>query len=107
MSKSGLLCRHAVDYKLPEYRWGNLESRHERDASSALARNQKPHMASDQRKASCGLLGRDELQFNRRKRSDLFVDTLRHMVTAPALTFEKLPASVSLQLDQLFSAEFF
>jgi transposase-like protein len=29
-------------------------------------------------------------RFNRRKRSDLFIDTLRHMVTAPVLTFEKL-----------------
>jgi hypothetical protein len=32
------------------------------------------------------------VRFNRRKRSDLFVDTLRHMVTAPTLTFEKLTA---------------
>jgi transposase-like protein len=31
-------------------------------------------------------------RFNRRKRSDLFVDTLRHMVTAPTLTFQKLTA---------------
>jgi transposase-like protein len=31
-----------------------------------------------------------EFRFNRRKRSDLFIDTLRHMVTAPVLTFEKL-----------------
>jgi transposase-like protein len=31
-------------------------------------------------------------RFNRRKRSDLFVDTLRHMVTAPVLTFETLTA---------------
>lgn len=31
-------------------------------------------------------------RFNRRKRSDLFTDTLRHMVTAPALTFQKLTA---------------
>jgi len=31
-------------------------------------------------------------RFNRRKNSDLFVDTLRHMVTAPVLTFEKLIA---------------
>jgi transposase-like protein len=29
-------------------------------------------------------------RFNRRNRSDLFVDTLRHMVTAPVLTFKKL-----------------
>jgi transposase-like protein len=33
-----------------------------------------------------------EFRFNRRKRSDLFVDTLRHMITAPVLTFEKLTA---------------
>jgi transposase-like protein len=31
-------------------------------------------------------------RFNRRKNSDLFVDTLRHMITAPVLTFEKLTA---------------
>ena len=31
-------------------------------------------------------------RFNRRKRSDLFIDTLRHMVTAPVLTFDKLTA---------------
>lgn len=31
-------------------------------------------------------------RFNRRKRSDLFVDTLRHMITAPVLTFERLTA---------------
>jgi transposase-like protein len=29
-------------------------------------------------------------RFNRRHNSDLFLDTLRHMVTAPVLTFEKL-----------------
>ncbi len=31
-------------------------------------------------------------RFNRRKNSDLFVDTLRHMITAPVLTFQKLTA---------------
>jgi transposase-like protein len=31
-------------------------------------------------------------RFDRRKRSDLFLDTLRHMVTADPLTFEKLVA---------------
>jgi len=36
----------------------------------------------------------DEMQFrfNRRKNANLFLDTLRHMVTAPVLTFEKLTA---------------
>jgi transposase-like protein len=31
-------------------------------------------------------------RFNRRKKANLFLDTLRHMVTAPVLTFEKLTA---------------
>ena len=30
--------------------------------------------------------------FNRRKNANLFLDTLRHMITAPVLTFEKLTA---------------
>ncbi len=33
-----------------------------------------------------------EFRFNRRNRPDLFIDTLRHMVTASTLTFEKLTA---------------
>jgi transposase-like protein len=33
-----------------------------------------------------------EFRFNRRKSATLFLDTLRHMVTAPVLTFEKLTA---------------
>jgi hypothetical protein len=33
-----------------------------------------------------------QFRFNRRKHADLFVDTLRHMVTADPLTFEKLIA---------------
>ena len=33
-----------------------------------------------------------EFRFNRRNRPDLFLDTLRHMVTAPVLKFEKLTA---------------
>ena len=31
-------------------------------------------------------------RFNRRGRADLFIDTLRHMVTADPLTFEELTA---------------
>jgi transposase-like protein len=34
-----------------------------------------------------------EFRFNRRNRSDLFLDTLRHMVTSDPLTFEKLTAA--------------
>jgi transposase-like protein len=33
-----------------------------------------------------------EFRFNRRQDKNLFVDTLRHMITAPTLTFEKLTA---------------
>jgi transposase-like protein len=31
-------------------------------------------------------------RFNRRKNANLFLDTLRHMITAPVLTFDKLTA---------------
>jgi len=31
-------------------------------------------------------------RFNRRKNANLFLDTLRHMVTSPVLTFERLTA---------------
>jgi transposase-like protein len=36
-------------------------------------------------------------RFNRRNRSDLFLDTLRHMVTADPLTFENLTADKTLR----------
>jgi hypothetical protein len=36
------------------------------------------------------LLDKSTFRFNRRKASALFLDTLRHMVTSPVLTFEKL-----------------
>jgi hypothetical protein len=34
-------------------------------------------------------------RFNRRKRSDLFLDTLRHMITADPLSFEALTRDVA------------
>jgi transposase-like protein len=37
-------------------------------------------------------------RFNRRKNANLFLDTLRHMVTAPTLTFERLTSHTS-ELD--------
>ena len=33
-----------------------------------------------------------ELRFNRRKDKNLFLDTLKHIIIAPVLTFEKLTA---------------
>jgi transposase-like protein len=38
-------------------------------------------------------------RFNRRKSSTLFLDTLRHMITAPVLTFEKLTANPPAQQE--------
>jgi len=40
-----------------------------------------------------------EFRFNRRKSQTLFLDTLRHMITAPVLTFEKLTANRSAQQE--------
>jgi transposase-like protein len=40
-----------------------------------------------------------EFRFNRRNRHDLFIDTLRHMITAPTLTFERLTADPAAQQE--------
>jgi len=44
-------------------------------------------------KTSSSLPRRNDVPVNRRGRADLFLDTLRHMVTADPLTFERLTAS--------------
>jgi transposase-like protein len=44
------------------------------------------------RKHLTSYLNEMTFRFNRRKSRTLFLDTLRHMVTAPALTFERLTA---------------
>lgn len=41
-----------------------------------------------------------EFRFNRRKREDLFVDTLRHMITADPLTFEHLTHEPDPEFDK-------
>lgn len=42
-----------------------------------------------------------EFRFNRRKRSDLFLDTLRHMITADPMTFENLTAEPDPDFDKV------
>lgn len=42
-----------------------------------------------------------EFRFNRRKRSDLFIDTLRHMITADPMTFENLTAEPDPEFDKV------
>jgi hypothetical protein len=60
----------------------------------AMTQTDKPML--DVTMSAAGIAARDKLErefrFNRRRRSDLFLDTLRHMITAPVLTFEKLTA---------------
>lgn len=41
-----------------------------------------------------------EFRFNRRKREDLFIDTLRHMITADPMTFENLTAEPDPEFDK-------
>lgn len=42
-----------------------------------------------------------EFRFNRRKREDLFLDTLRHMITADPLTFENLTHEPDPEFDKV------
>jgi hypothetical protein len=61
---------------LAQLRWVLRRGRRQQDSSTEVRRG-VPEVAR---------------AFNRRDKSDLFVDTLRHMVTAPVLTFERLTA---------------
>jgi hypothetical protein len=49
-------------------------------------------MASRQRKTFGVLSGRNDIPIRSSKNHDPFLDTLRHMVTADPLTFERLTA---------------
>ncbi len=51
-----------------------------------------PHELTDTTELTPPILDEMSFRFNRPGNADLFLDTLRHMVTAPVLTFEKLTA---------------
>lgn len=85
--------RHkTIRHKLKIYVKGDIHTDTVESAFSLLKRGIMGTWHRMSAKHLAAYLQEMEFRFNRRKRSDLFLDTLRHMVTAPVLTFEKLTA---------------
>lgn len=85
--------RHkTIRHKLKIYVKGDIHTNTIESAFSLLKRGVLGTWHKISAKHLASYLQEMEFRFNRRKRSDLFLDTLRHMITAPVLTFEKLTA---------------
>ncbi|MGB6473410.1 MAG: IS1595 family transposase [Candidatus Sulfotelmatobacter sp.] len=81
-----------VNHKSKEYVRGDVYTNTVESAFSLLKRGIIGNWHKVSAKHLPAYLQEMEFRFNRRKSPALFLDTLRHMVTAPALTFEKLTA---------------
>lgn len=85
--------RHVtVNHKAKEYVRGMAYTNTVESAFSLLKRGIMGTWHKVSGKHLQAYLSEMTFRFNRRKNHDLFLDTLRHMVTAPALTFERLTA---------------
>lgn len=81
-----------IRHKLKIYVKGDIHTNTIESAFSLLKRGVIGTWHKVSAKHLASYLQEMEFRFNRRKRSDLFLDALRHMVTAPVLTFENLTA---------------
>lgn len=79
-----------VAHSKKEYARGDVHTNYIESAFSLLKRGIMGSWHRVSAKHLAAYLEEMEFRFNRRKNSNLFVDTLRHMVTAPVLTFKKL-----------------
>jgi transposase-like protein len=85
--------RHkTIRHKLKIYVKGDIHTNTVESAFSLLKRGVIGTWHKISAKHLAAYLQEMEFRFNRRNRSNLFIDTLRHMITAPVLTFEKLTA---------------
>lgn len=93
MKKAGVKAPHkTINHSSKVYVMGDIHTNTVESAFSLLKRGIMGTWHKVSAKHLPAYLQEMEFRFNRRKRSDLFIDTLRHMVTAPALTFERLTA---------------
>lgn len=81
-----------VNHKAKEYVRGDVYTNTVESAFSLLKRGIVGTWHKISAKHLEAYLNEMTFRFNRRKNSDLFIDTLRHMITAPVLGFEKLTA---------------
>jgi transposase-like protein len=91
--RMGLSKRHKmVQHGIKEYVRGRAHTNSIESAFSLFKRGLRGSWHKLSAKHLQAYLEEMTFRFNRRKNPNLFVDTLRHMVTAPVLTFEKLTA---------------
>jgi len=83
---------HTVNHSAQEYVRGEVHTNTVESAFSLLKRGIIGSWHKISAKHLPAYLDEMTFRFNRRKNPNLFVDTLRHMVTADPLTFEKLTA---------------
>lgn len=83
----------SVDHKAGMYVDGAIHTNSIESAFSLLKRGIVGSWHKVSAKHLPAYLDEMTFRFNRRKRSDLFIDTLRYMVTADPLTFQNLTAS--------------
>lgn len=92
MKKAGVKNHRTVTHSKGVYVIGDIHTNTVESAFSLLKRGIMGTWHRISAKHLPAYLEEMEFRFNRRKRSDLFLDTLRHMITASVLTFEKLIA---------------
>jgi transposase-like protein len=93
MKQTGLTAKHkTIKHKAGIYVDGDIHTNTVESAFSLLKRGIMGTWHKISVKHLPAYLDEMTFRFNRRKSSTLFLDTLRHMVTAPVLTFEKLTA---------------
>ena len=92
MRKAGIKNHKTINHSSGLYVVGDIHTNTVESAFSLLNRGVMGTWHRLSAKHLAAYLEEMTFRFNRRKRSDLFLDTLRHMVTAPVLTFEKLTA---------------
>jgi transposase-like protein len=89
--QSGIKTAHQViNHSSGQYVNGNIHTNTVESAFSLLKRGLIGTWHKMSAKHLQAYLEEMTFRFNRRNRSDLFIDTLRHMVTAPVLTFKNL-----------------
>jgi transposase-like protein len=92
MRKAGRKNHKTINHSAGSYVVGDVHTNTVESAFSLLKRGIMGTWHRLSAKHLASYLEEMEFRFNRRKSSDLFLDTLRHMITAPVLTFQKLTA---------------
>jgi transposase-like protein len=92
MRRAGVTTHKTIRHKNHIYVQGDVHTNTVESAFSLLKRGIMGTWHKISVKHLPAYLDEMSFRFNRRQRPDLFVDTLRHMITAPTLTFQRLTA---------------